>query len=240
MVRVVLAYLVSLLMPLANLAGAQATPPMRYTVDPTPYPYGDAEAVYRAVLDTVYRSLGERSPYIVVWDSASYPEGCWQPGCPILPPHASPIDSATITDFDRTTHSKSPLRRNLKLSRPVRFLSEKIRNDLVELGTPISDSVLKVNRQTESNPFWLGFRRRYPGAWGYAVLTRVGFNSAHTEALVQLRHQCGSACGHAEDLFLEKTDGNWRVSERILLHPGQDNVDVVHRFYSLIGDGRDS
>lgn len=239
-VRVVRRCLAPLLMLLAHSAGAQKIPPMRYTVDPAPYPYGDAEAVYRVVLDTVYRSLGERPPYIVVWDSASYPEGCWQPGCPILPRHASRIDSATIADFDRTTHARSPLRRDLNLSLPVTFLSDRIRNDLVELGTPISDSVLKVNRYTEAMPFWLGFRRRYPRAWGYAVLTSVGFNSAHTQALVQLRHQCGSACGHSEDLFLEKADGNWRVSERILLHPGQDNVDVVQHFYSLIGDGRDS
>jgi hypothetical protein len=63
--------------------------------------------------------------------------------------------------------------------------------------------------------FWAEFRRKYPEAWGYATLTKVGFNDRHTEALVQVGHWCGETCGSKEILFLRRIKARWTVVERI-------------------------
>jgi hypothetical protein len=62
---------------------------------------------------------------------------------------------------------------------------------------------------------WVEIARKYPGAWGFATLTKVGFNKSHTEALVQINHSCGAVCGSSEILFLKRTNANWTVVERI-------------------------
>ena len=219
--------------------------PIHYGVSPKSegtYPTGEAAAVYRAVLEKLYISSGESPPMVVLWDSARYAvTECWREGCGRIPPHHSAISEETIDGFLREIHWTSPLRADFGFALSVKLLSEAHRNELEMIGQPISDSVQRVNRDTESMPFWLGFRKAYPGAWGYTVFSRVGFNRNRQQALVQVMHRCSSACDHIEDMFLQKTAGRWVVSERMLLGPrGSDWVDIVKRYYSPIGDGRDS
>jgi hypothetical protein len=233
----------SLTLILIGIACRQGPP--HYGVAPESdgkYPAGEAAAVYSAVLEKLYISSGESPPMVVLWDSARYRASeCWQKRCPRIPPHRSAISNQTIDEFERATRLTAPLRAEFGFRLPVELLSEKYRDDLEAIGQPISDSLRKVNSYSESSPFWLGFRKRYPKAWGYTVLTRVGFDRDRQQALVQVMHRCGSACDHTEDMFLEKTIGRWVVAERMLLGPrGSDWVDVVRRINSPYGDGRDS
>ncbi len=219
--------------------------PPQYRVAPAsnePYPSGDAAAVYRAVLDKLYLSSPDSPPFIVLWDSAHIRMNeCWQQPCQRIPPHKSNISHEVVRAFERATLLTAPLNPNFGFQLPIRLLSESDRSALVAVGQPLSDSLLKVNRYSESMPFWLGFRKRFPGAWGYAVLTRVGLDRQRQHALVQVMHRCGSSCGHEEDMFLEKIGGRWTVAERMLIGlRGSDWLDVVQRFNSPIGDGRDS
>jgi len=236
-------WLCALLLAALTIGYGRAAKALQLTVQNAVYPVGDAEAVYRVVLDTLYHSLRERPPYIVLFDSAHYRVSyCEVRGCPVVPPHKSNIEAETISDFARATLVQSPMRHDLKAGRRIAFLSSRMMmKDLIDVGALLSDSVQKIYKYAEAMPFWIGFRRTFPGAWGYAVLTRVGFNESHTQALVQVHHQCGSSCGHFEDMFLERRDGTWRVAERILLpNYGQDWVDIVQSFYSPNADGRDS
>ena len=63
--------------------------------------------------------------------------------------------------------------------------------------------------------FWAELQRKYPGAWGVTILSKVGFNKRHTEALVQAHQWCSDDCRVHETLFLRQTKGRWRVVERI-------------------------
>jgi hypothetical protein len=205
------------------------------------YPNGEAAAVYRAVLQTLYLSGGESPPMVVLWDSAVYRQSaCSKKPCQSIPAHKSPIKGETIRAYDRATRLMAPMRPDFGFDLPVHLLSEADRKGLEALGQAESDSLRKANSYLESSPFWRGFRKRYPGAWGLAVLTRVGFDADSTQALVQVMHNCGN-CGHTEDMFLEKVGGHWQVSERLPMDPfARDYVDVVQRFHSRLGDGRDS
>jgi hypothetical protein len=79
----------------------------------------------------------------------------------------------------------------------------------------VSDDDLKRMRLDGRGYFWAEFKRRYPGAWGYATLTKVGFNDRHTEALVLVGHSCGDTCVSKEILFLKRSKTRWTVVERI-------------------------
>jgi hypothetical protein len=74
--------------------------------------------------------------------------------------------------------------------------------------------------------FWAEMQRKYPGAWGATVLSKVAFNKRHTEALVQAHQWCGDDCRVHETLFLRQTKGRWRVVERI-----PEQVDAGHSPY---------
>ena len=49
-------------------------------------------------------------------------------------------------------------------------------------------------------------------------LSRVGFNNAHTEALVYLGHNCGGLCGEGFALFVLKENGVWKVNKKDVLY----------------------
>lgn len=222
-----------------------ASAPPHYAVAPAsdrPYPRGEAAAVYRAVLDELYRSSSESPPLVVLWDSARYiTVDCPHWRCPTLPPHRSVISREIVRAFEQATRLTTPLSREFSYTLPVALLSERDGNDLENVGRPLSDSLRKVKSYSEQSPYWLGFRKRYPGAWGYTVLTRVGFDRKRQHALVQVMHRCSSSCEHMEDMFLENVNGRWVVVERMLVGPrGSDWVDVVQHFFSPIGDGKDS
>ncbi len=65
------------------------------------------------------------------------------------------------------------------------------------------------------------FRNEYPGLNGVATLSRIGFNSAGTRALVHITIDCGSVDRAAEYLLLNLgNDGDWGVVETFPATPG--------------------
>jgi hypothetical protein len=56
---------------------------------------------------------------------------------------------------------------------------------------------------------WQGFRREFPDAAGYLILSAVGFNPEKTMALLYVEHRCGDGCGAAHYYVLQKRDGVW-------------------------------
>jgi hypothetical protein len=48
-------------------------------------------------------------------------------------------------------------------------------------------------------------------------LSQVGFNKAHSEALVYMDYVCGGLCGEGIAFFLEKENDAWKVSKRSML-----------------------
>jgi hypothetical protein len=47
---------------------------------------------------------------------------------------------------------------------------------------------------------------------GFIVLSGVGFNSTHTQAVFYIDHFCG-LCGGGECVLMEKIDGSWQVRD---------------------------
>jgi hypothetical protein len=179
------------------------------------YPIGDAVGVYRAALDLIYKDGDKRPPVIVLHDTAEgrIGDGPCPVACEYVWRHKSKIDTATILSFARFS-PKRPRIQDFGYDIPIVSMSydemERMRRDgLSYLATQRAPSILP------GMEIWVELSRKYPGAWGFATLTKVGFNRSHTEALVQISHSCGYACSSSETLFLKRTNAKWTVVERI-------------------------
>ena len=178
------------------------------------YPVGDAVQVYRAILDLLYVDGGNRPTVIVLWDRAEHPVGwpCnWK--CRELWPHQSAIDTSTFLAFTQQS-LKAPRIIDFGYKIPIARVSQADYERLTELGFGYL-AHLPPEKARLVSPFWEGFKRKYPGAWGRLVLGKVGFNPQHTEALIRVHQWCGPDCQSIETVFLERAGEEWRVIERI-------------------------
>jgi len=178
------------------------------------YPIGDAVGVYRAVLDVIFVDGAEHPRIIVMHDTAEVRGGGPCPiACDRKWPHKSKIDTATVLAFARLS-PKRPKIVPFGYAIPIAFISyegyNRLRND-------VSLRFQRAGRTPypEARDFAAEFARTYPGAWGKLTLTKVGFNKAHTEALVQVWLWCGEQCYSDEILFLRRIASGWAVVERI-------------------------
>jgi hypothetical protein len=70
-----------------------------------------------------------------------------------------------------------------------------------------------------SSDSWETFHRKYKSA-GFYRFSRPSYNSAQTEALVQVALSCGPLCGGGTLYLLSKQEGEWTVKNRTLLWLG--------------------
>ena len=165
----------------------------------------DAGQVYAIVLDKLYSLYGEFPRSVVLTDRG----WVWLE----LPAHRSRIDSTTIASYKLYAQLRDAVRPVFKSALPITWVSDTALKDLEKAGAPLAAAAIR--RVDEQSALWLAFHARYPNAWGYARMSRVGFNADHTEALVFTRHECGSQCSNGDFWFLERKNDNWYIVERI-------------------------
>lgn len=61
---------------------------------------------------------------------------------------------------------------------------------------------------------WKAFYKKYPGATGFTLLSRIGFNSVRDQALVYLGNSCELLCGRGHLVLLRKHKGNWKIMKQ--------------------------
>ncbi|MCP4154635.1 MAG: hypothetical protein GY757_43325 [bacterium] len=104
----------------------------------------------------------------------------------------SKIGKDTLEDFERKNVNSSPLYYRFLLTHKYLLRSAN-------------------ERETTSRQFRWEFRLRYPGS-SFVALSRAGFNKKGNRAMVLSR---GSMVGYL--LTLKKIDGNWGISDRLML-----------------------
>jgi|SRR5215469_4748113 len=62
---------------------------------------------------------------------------------------------------------------------------------------------------------WVEYYRRFPASSGFIMLSRVGFNTDHTRALLYIGSRSGPGYGEIHFLFLEKANGTWSVMKQL-------------------------
>lgn len=63
---------------------------------------------------------------------------------------------------------------------------------------------------------WKAFYERYPKTVGVVQVSQVGYNRAHTSAMVAVGAMAGFLAGHGEYLLLEKVNGSWQVTKNLM------------------------
>ena len=169
--------------------------------------------VFEAVLDSLYRSHGDRPSIVIVTDSLYWRQGGVAYGGKILRPHTAQIDTSAISDFERVTAKAIPFPRAFRYRGNFHVFSTTEYEQLHTRGNSIASVI--PPRELRENPYWLGFLDRYPNAWGVTVLSRAGFSRDSTQALIYVRHQCGGGCFSSETIFLRKEKSRWKIAERI-------------------------
>ena len=56
---------------------------------------------------------------------------------------------------------------------------------------------------------WIDYYRKFPDARGFVMLSRIGFNTAKSQALIYVGSRCGPGCGDLHFLLLQKENGVW-------------------------------
>ncbi len=229
---------------IASRAGAQrkpnpAAPPWADSIGESEvYPTGDAVGVYRAVLDLLYVDGNERPSYILLLDTARRQSGGPCPfACKQEWLHKSKIDTATILAYARPSR-KSPRIIDFRYKIPIVHTSqdafERITNDgYGYLADRPPDKVGALEA------FWAGFRRKYPRAWGYVMLGKVGFNPQHTEALIGVYQVCGENCRSFESIFLKRFGKRWSVIERVPEYAEAYQTSGNQRYRGPAGERQD-
>ena len=62
---------------------------------------------------------------------------------------------------------------------------------------------------------WTEYYRRFPASDGFIMLSRVGFNTAHTQALLYIGSRSGPGYGEIHFLVLEKANGTWSIKKQL-------------------------
>ncbi|HKV40060.1 MAG TPA: hypothetical protein VJX67_12670 [Blastocatellia bacterium] len=112
------------------------------------------------------------------------------------------VEPSTVSDFQEKNLRHCELKReSFKL--PVK----------TQLTT---DADLRVIfRQHWGQVEWVNYYNRYPDSSGLIRVSRVGFNTAHTQGMLYIGSLCGPECGDIHFLLLEKTGSTWVIKKQI-------------------------
>jgi hypothetical protein len=178
------------------------------------YPFGDAVDVYRAALDMLYVDGDERPSIIVMPDSLEILPGCYLVArCSGVWPGKSVVDTSTYHAF-MSGPRVQPRIRNFGYRIPIHLQSHSEQADIWNAGLSYDSAHPPLPGKMAEGPNG-GFRRHYPGAWGVAAFSLVGFNPTHTEAILQVRQGCGAQCYSDELVFFRRAGDRWRPVERL-------------------------
>ena len=159
----------------------------------------ETKAVYVAVLRDLYLRdwLNREIEQFVIDPDVSAFEG----GSDLVARERMPEARAdTLADFEKPRPG-TKLPSDLAPGRPVRWFS---RAEFAAL--PKSSGLNDLG--------WTAFHERFPGSGGHITLSRVGFSSDRTEALVHAGRWFDSLGGAAQVVRLEKVGGTWQVKKR--------------------------
>jgi hypothetical protein len=97
-------------------------------------------------------------------------------------------------------------REHARLPSPCHLAPECIVFDVAEIAPLVKD-----------DRAWRGFMKKHPNSPGIVVVSRIGFNRDHTEAIVYVGRACGSICGEGEYVRLIKPNASWAVDDHTVV-----------------------
>ena len=192
------------------------------------YPFGDAVDVYRAALDLLYSDGADRPGLIVMLDSVRLLPGWSCPKCGNGWPGKAVVDTSTFGAFLRQPRVQ-PRLQHFRYTVPIHYESSAEQLAIAIAGQAYDAAHPQLAGKMPGG-FDGEFRRRFPGAWGTASFSLVGFNPAHTEAILQIRQLCGPQCNSDDLVFFKRTGDKWQAMERLTLNVMAEWAHTTFRY----------
>jgi hypothetical protein len=157
----------------------------------------DDDAIYSAALTKVIlKDRNDRRQLVLLSQTSSgYPAGMASFTASSTPDRNELLDSAsneTKSDFDAKAKLNCDLTRSTGLKTSVVFITPAERDELFSKASG-----------------WRDFAQKYPNAAGFTIVSAIGFNHSHNEALVYIGNSCGTLCGAGYVVRLEKKKDKW-------------------------------
>jgi hypothetical protein len=161
-------------------------------------PSADDAAIYSAAFNKVVLKDRDDKRRIILLSrtSTAYPPGMAAFTASETPERKELLDAAgtaTKIDFDAKAKLMCDLATNAGLSASVVFVSVNERDEIFSKNT---------------DP-WKDFTNKYPNAAGFTIVSAIGLNTAHNQALVYVGNSCGMLCGSGYVVLLEKKKDKW-------------------------------
>jgi hypothetical protein len=155
----------------------------------------EEESVYRALLDSRYQApeyvLGANTAISILSDS----------DIDALVTHLGSVleraSPETLADFRACNGAAYPLPSNMNLGSPYVLLTDAERTAILSPATG----------------GWATFHERYPNAFGYLELSRVGFNAALDQAIVYVGFSFANLGGEGICYLMQKSGSTWLVAD---------------------------
>ncbi|MCS7010943.1 MAG: hypothetical protein N2049_04290 [Anaerolineales bacterium] len=183
---------------LIGLTACRASSPVSPT--PTlPDVQAEEEAVYAALFEQTYN---EPRMYVIQAETETHamPQDLNTLLAYVQEGMAS-LQETTIENFKARNDTTYPLRPDMQLGRPYVLLTREEINQIFGLNTS----------------GWDVFYTRYPNSPGLTRVSRVGFNSDYTQALVYIGTQSHWLAGAGYYVLLEKVEGQWKIIQEVMV-----------------------
>jgi hypothetical protein len=159
--------------------------------------FPDDAAIYSAALTRVIlKDRNDRRQIVLLSQtSAGYPAGMASFTASSTPDKKELLDSASTeakSDFDAKAKLNCDLAGSTELKTSVVFMTPAERDELFSKASG-----------------WRDFAQKYPNAAGFTIVSSIGFNQSHNEALVYVGNSCGMLCGTGYVVRLEKKKDKW-------------------------------
>ncbi len=185
-------------LPLAGLSLlilllASCTPASTPTLTPTKVDLAaEEEAVYAALFEEMY---GEPRMLVLMFETSPGIEGIdgWE-----APPALSSLEPETADNFRLRNDAAYPLPLKMELGLPYVLLTPEEMNQIFDVNTS----------------GWDVFYTRYPNSPGISTVSRVGFNTQFTQALVYIGTMSHWLAGAGYTVLLEKSSGTWEILQQ--------------------------
>jgi hypothetical protein len=156
----------------------------------------DDAAIYSTALTKVVLKDRDDKRQIVLLSqtSAAYPPGMASFTASSTPDKQELLDAAstaTKNDFDAKAKLNCDLT-SAALSPGVVFMSPKEKDELFSQASG-----------------WKDFAQKYPNTTGFTIVSAIGLDTSHRQALVYVGNSCGVLCGTGYVVLLEKKKDKW-------------------------------
>jgi hypothetical protein len=159
----------------------------------------EEQAVYSALFDGIY---GEPQMYVLISETSTDIGGVENTSSTLdhVLPQMTGVDEETVASFRVRNDAAYPVRPDMNLGLPYVLLTHDEMNQIFDINTS----------------GWDVFYTRYPNSPGLTTVSRIGFNTNLSQALVYVGTQSHWLAGAGYYVLLKKVDGVWTIDQQIM------------------------